>query len=80
MSEISEEVKKKLFEANPLLCCRMSDVMTYLGVAFILIGVISNAINRSLLLGSTNWFLLALIVFILGIFAWIRGYFSAKEK
>ena len=80
MSEIPDDVKKKLFEANPMLCCRMNDAMTYLGVAFLLIGIISDAINRTLFLEPTNWFIMAVIFFILGIFAWFRGYFSAKEK
>ncbi len=80
MSEIPDDVKKKLFEANPMLCCRMSDVMTYLGVAALLIGIISDVINRVLLLEPTNWLIMSVIFFILGIFAWFRGYFSAKEK
>ena len=58
----------------------MSDVMTYLGTAFLLIGIISDAINRVLLLEPTNWFIMSVIFFILGIFAWFRGYYSAKEK
>ena len=80
MSEIPDDVKKRLFETNPILCCRMNDAMTYLGIAFVLVGIISDAINRTLLLEPTNWFIMALTFFILGIFAWFRGYFSAKER
>ncbi len=80
MPEITDDVKKKLFEANPILCCRMNDVMTYLGIVFLLVGIITDAINRVLLLEPTNWFIMAPTFFILGIFAWYRGYISAKEK
>jgi|PlaIllAssembly_1097288.scaffolds.fasta_scaffold708306_2 hypothetical protein len=80
MSEIPEDVKKRLFEANPIRCCRMNDFMTYIGTVFLLIGVISDAIELKLLLEPTNWFIMAVTFFILGIFAWFRGYFSAKEK
>jgi len=80
MSEIPDDVKKRLFEANPKLCCRMHNALTYLGIAFLLTGIISDAINRTLLLEPTNWFIMVVISFMLGIFTWFRGYFSAKER
>ena len=80
MSEIPNDVKKRLFEANPLLCCWMSDVMFYLGTACLLVGIISDAINKVLLLEPTNWLIMAATFIITGIFAWFRGYFSAKER
>lgn len=80
MPEIPDEIKKRLFDANPILCCRMSDAMFYLGVAFLLVGIISDGINRVLLLEPTNWFIMAVTFFLLGIFAWFRGYFSARER
>lgn len=79
MPEIPNDVKKMLFETNPKLCCRMSDAMIYLGVASLVIGIISDAINKVLLLEPTNWFIMAVPFFMLGIFAWFRGYVSAKE-
>lgn len=80
MSEIPKDVKRRLFENNPILCCWMNDIFTYLSVAAIIVGIVSDAINMKLGLVSTNWFVLAIGFWMLGIFAWFRGYFSAKEK
>ncbi len=80
MSQIPNDVKKRLFEANPILCCWMSDVMFYLGTGSLLVGIISDAIDKKLGLESTNWFIMAATFIITGIFGWFRGYFSAKEK
>jgi hypothetical protein len=80
MAEIPKDVKRRLFESNPILCCWMNDIFTYLGVAAIIVGIVSDAINMKLGLESTNWFILAIGFWMLGIFAWFRGYYSAKEK
>ena len=80
MAEIPKEVKKQLFERNPILCCWMHGVMTYLGFVFLLIGIIGDAMNKVPGLEPTNWFIIAIGSWVLGIFAWFRGYYSAKEK
>ena len=80
MAEIPKDVKRRLFESNPILCCWMNDIFTYLGVAAMVVGIVSDAINIKLGLVSTNWFILAVGFWMLGIFAWFRGYYSAKEK
>ena len=79
MAEIPSDVKRMLFERNPKLCCRMHDVSIYLGIAFIVMGIVSDAMNKALGLESTNWFILAVAFWVSGIFAWFRGYYSAKE-
>ena len=80
MAKIPKDMKKRLFENNPMLCCWMHDTFTYLGIATIIVGIVSDAINMKLGLVSTNWFILAIGFWMLGIFAWFRGYYSAKEK
>ena len=80
MVEIPDDVKRMLFERNPKLCCRMNSILTYLGIAFMLIGIISDAMNKVLGLESTHWFIMAVGFWMLGIFTWFRGYYSAKEK
>ena len=80
MAEIPKDLKRLLFEKNPKLCVWLSDTLTYLGVAFLLIGIVSDAMNKVLGLESTNWFIMAIGFWMLGIFAWFRGYYSAKEK
>lgn len=80
MVKIPKDVKRRLFESNPILCCWMNDIFIYLGIAAIIVGIVSDAINMKLGLVSTNWFILAIGFWMLGIFAWFRGYYSAKEK
>jgi len=80
MAEIPNDVKRLLFERNPKLCCWMNSTFTYLGVAFMVIGIVSDAMNKVLGLEPTNWFIMAVGFWMLGIFAWFRGYYSAKEK
>jgi uncharacterized membrane protein len=80
MAEIPNDVKRMLFERSPKLCCRMHNILTYFGIAFMLIGIISDAMNKVLGLESTHWFIMAVGFWMLGIFTWFRGYYSAKEK
>ena len=79
MAEIPADVKRWLFERNPKLCCWMHDILTYFGVAFMVTGIVSDVINKVLGLEPTNWFIMAVGFWMLGIFAWFRGYYSAKE-
>ncbi len=80
MAEIPNDVKRMLFERNPKLCCWVHNIFTYLGVAFMVIGIIGDAMNKALGLEPTNWFIMAIGSWMLGIFSWFRGYYSAKEK
>jgi hypothetical protein len=80
MVEIPNDMKRYLFESNPKRCIWMSEILTYLGVAFMIVGIVSDAMNKALGLEPTNWFILAVGFWMLGIFAWFRGYYSAKEK
>jgi len=58
----------------------MHDIFTYLGVAVLLIGIVGDATNKVIGLEPTNWFIMAVGFWMLGIFSWFRGYYSAKEK
>ena len=77
MAEIPKELKRRLFERNPMLCCWMHDIFTYLGFAVLLIGIVGDAMNKVLGLESTNWILMAVGFWVLSGYAWRRGYYSA---
>ena len=79
MAEIPKELKRHLFERNPMLCCWMHNIFTYLGVAFLVVGIVSDAMNKVLGLKPTNWFILWVGSWMGTYFAWFRGYYSAKE-
>ncbi len=80
MAAIPDDLKKVLLSNNPKLCAWMNTIFICLGIVAVLMGIISDAINRTLGLEPTSWFLLAIGFWILGIFIWFVGYFSAKEK
>jgi hypothetical protein len=80
MAEIPSECKRHLFEENPLRCLCVNGIFTYLGVAFLVIGIVGDAINKVLGLEHTNWFIMAVGFWMLGIFAWFRGYYSALHS
>lgn len=79
MAEIPKNLKQHLFERNPMLCCWMHEIFIYLGIAFLIVGIVSDAMNKVLGLESTNWFIMMIGAWMLGIFSWFRGYYSAKE-
>lgn len=77
MAEIRSEWKKHLFESNPMRCLWLDGILSYSGIVFLLIGIISDAMNKTLGLEPTNWFIMAFGCLLLSGFAWFRGYFSA---
>jgi len=77
MAEIPKDLKRHLLEGNPMLCLWMHGIFTYFGFAFLVIGIIGDAMNKVLGLEPTNWFIMAVGFWMLGIFGWFRGYYSA---
>ena len=55
-------------------------MLAYLGITFAVIGIIGGAVNKIPGLEPNNWFLLAIGFWMLGIFAWFRGYYSALHS
>ncbi len=53
MAEIPDDVKRLLFERNQKLCW-VHNIFTYLGVAVLVIGIVSDAMNKVLGLEPTN--------------------------
>ena len=59
----------------------------YLGATFAVIGIVAAAKNAAVGLGATNWFLLAIVVLVMGIaffMGWTLGWYletaEAKKK
>ena len=77
MAEIRKEWKRHLFEKNPMRCLLLDAILSYLGFAFMLIGIIGDAMNKVLGLESTNWLILAVGFWLMAFGAWFRGYYSA---
>jgi hypothetical protein len=57
----------------------MALLINILAMAATILGVISAASGDSIILGTGNWFLLAIVFFIWGFSFWCVAYFGAKE-
>ena len=79
MSQIPQNVQGLLFGFGPHLHAIMALIANLLAIAATALGIISAARNSPLGLGATQWFLLAVILFIWGLSFWLGAYFGAKE-
>jgi hypothetical protein len=79
MAEIPKELKFMLFGKGAKWHARTSMVLDWLGMACLVIGIIGSAINKALGLGATNWILIAIALWVLGLWAWLCAYTAAKE-
>ena len=79
MSQIPQNVQGLLFGFGPHLHAIMALIANLLAIAATILGIISAAKKGSLGLGTTHWFLLAIIFFIWGLSFWFTAYFGAKE-
>jgi len=79
MAEIPQNIKFLLFGFGPQMHALMALITNLLAIAATALGIISAAKKCSLGLGTTHWFLLAIIFFIWGLSFWFTAYFGAKE-
>jgi hypothetical protein len=79
MAEIPKDVKRVLFMGGARYYARMVMVFGPLAWACLIVGIVGDAINRTLGLEPTNWFIMAATSLLGAIWAWFTAYFAAKE-
>jgi hypothetical protein len=79
MAEIPNDLKRILFMGGARYYARMVMVFGPLAWIFLILGIISDAINKTLGLEPTNWFIMAGISLLGAVWAWFTAYFAAKE-
>ncbi|HEX79132.1 MAG TPA: hypothetical protein G4O19_03135 [Dehalococcoidia bacterium] len=79
MAEIPKDLKRMLFMGGARYYARMMMVMGLLTWTCLIVGIVSDATNRTLGLEPTSWFILAGISVLGAIWSWITSYFAAKE-
>ncbi len=79
MAEISQRLHNLVF-ARPKWRAQVSIVSDWIGTICAVMGVISDVTNRVLGLEPTNWFLLAIVFFISGLWKWIMAYTGIKKE
>lgn len=79
MAAVPENLKCLLFGKGPKCCAIAAMVLEVLGLASLVLGIISGFRNNAVGLWSTEWFLIAIVLFIWGLWAWLCAYAAAKE-
>lgn len=79
MAEIPQNTKFLLFGFGPKMHAQMAFIANLLGIAAVILGLVSAAMKNSLGLDATSWFLLTIIFFIWSLSFWFSTYFGAKE-
>ena len=79
MAQLSKDMKFWLFGKGARWHAKVSFIMGCLVIVFVILGIVSAATNIALGLGASNWFLLAIIFVLWGLWAWLAAYFGAKE-
>ena len=79
MQEIPKELKSLLFGKGARWHVRCMSVLNWLGLGCLIVGIVGDAINRVPGLEPTNWFIMAVGLWVWGLWAWLCAYTAAKE-
>jgi hypothetical protein len=79
MAGIPKDVKSLLFGMGAKWHARVAFVLDILGIVFLIVGIIADAINRTLGLETTHWFILMIAVWVWGLWSWLTALNAAKE-
>ena len=79
MAEIPKELRFLLFGAGPRWHAWTALIFDWLGLACLVVGIISAAIDDKLGLGATSWLLVAIALLVWSMYAWFCAYFGARE-
>ena len=79
MADVPKDMKFLLFGKGAKYHARTAMVLDFLGMFCFVVGIVGDAINRTLGLEPTSWFLMAVGLFVWGFWAWVCAYLAAKE-
>jgi hypothetical protein len=79
MAEIPKDVKSLLFGMGAKWHARIAFVLDVLGLVVLIVGIIADAINKTLGLETTHWFIMAIAFWVWGLWAWFAALNAAKE-
>ena len=79
MAAVPKELKFLLFGRGPRFHARAALVLEVLGLVCLILGIISGFMDEAVGLWSTEWFLITIALWILGLWSWFCAYTAAKE-
>jgi hypothetical protein len=80
MADVPKDLKFLIFGRGPKFHAQAAIILELVGLVCLVIGIISAAANNGLGLGSGNWFLLTIALWLWGMWSWFTAYVGAKEK
>ena len=79
MAAVPKNLKFLLFGMGPKWHATAAFVVEMLAVICLILGIVSAALNDAVGIWSTEWFLIAIALFIWGLWSWLCAYVAAKE-
>jgi hypothetical protein len=79
MAEVPQDMKKLLFGMGARWHAWASFILNMLGLACLVMGIISSAYDEKLWLLPTYWLLAAIAFIVFGLSSWLTAYHAAKE-
>ena len=79
MVQIPKELKFLLFVRGVKWHAQASMVLAMIALVCLILGIVSDAVNKTLGLESTNWLMIAVALFVWGWWGWMTAYTAAKE-
>ncbi len=79
MAEIPKDMRFMLFGKGVRWHARTSMALNWLGLGCLVVGIVGDAINKVLGLEPTNWFIMAIALWVWGLASWFCAYYAAKE-
>jgi hypothetical protein len=77
MVEIPNDAKRLLFEKNSKRCIWAVGTFFYLGLVFLVIGIVSDAMNKVLGLEPVTWLIMWIGFWMTCFFYWLRAYYAS---
>ena len=80
MAEVPQDMKKLLFGMGAKCHAISALVLDFLGLGCLIVGIIASATENEFgLWWPSDWFFIAIALWVLGLWAWITAYFAARE-
>jgi len=79
MADIPKEMRFMIFGKGAKWHARSMMVLNWLGLVCLIVGIVADAINMTLGLETTHWFIMTIAFWLWGLASWIAAYFAAKE-
>ena len=79
MADIPKDMRFMIFGKGAKWHSRSMFVLNWLGLACLIVGIVADAINTTLGLETTHWFIMTIAFWVWGFESWICAYYAAKE-